>query len=169
MRGGGSRVLALAALLLAGCERELTPEEQAMADARDVALVKAANDVKPPLEQVTPEPIQFTDIERYDLFGAACNYAPGTSLGTRVVARETDAFVKIEGEVLRFASDPGSRELPLKTRSLYNGKEFSLRLEINGEGEPSGDETVDYEGSVELRDQYGRVVYEGTGVAQCGS
>jgi len=164
MRGG---VAIGALLMLAGCEREPSPEEQAMADARDVALVEAANEVMPPLDEVTPEPILLPDIERYDLYGEACNYAPGTSLGTRVVAREADAFVKIEGEIHRLAADPGSRELPLHTRTLYSGKEYSLRLNMVPQDDAEAEETPDYEGTVILRDQWGRVVYEGTGLAQC--
>ncbi|MBT2133774.1 hypothetical protein KK137_05450 [Croceibacterium sp. LX-88] len=155
-------------MLLAGCGNSSTPEEQALKDARDVAMVEAANKAEPPLELVTPEPILLPDLERYDLYGDACNYAPGTSLGTRVVAREADAFVKIDGEVQRFAADPGSRELPLGTRTLYNGKEFSLQLEIRGEGEATPDGKTNYEGTVTLRDPHGRPVYEGTGLAQCG-
>ena len=164
MRG---RVAIAALLVLAGCAREPSPEEQAMADARDVAMVEAANNVMPPLEEVTPEPILLPDIERYDLYGEACNYAPGTSLGTRVVAREADAFVKIEGEVHRLAADPGSRELPLHTRTLYNGKKYSLRLAMEQDGEAAEGQPANYEGAVTLRDEYGRVVYEGVGLAQC--
>lgn len=158
-----------AGLALAGCQKELTPEEEAAAAARDVAMVEAANDVMPPLRQVTPDPILLPDIERWDLYGEACNYAPGTSLGTRVVAREADAFLKVEGEVVRLAADPGSRELPMRTRTLYSGKEYSLRLEIDDAdpGEPAPDGSTNYEGTVQLRDEYGRVVYEGTGLAQC--
>lgn len=159
MRG---RLVAVALLLLAGCEKEPSPEEQALEDARDVAMVRAANDVMPPIQMVTPEPLLLPDIEQYDLYGEACNYAPGTSFGTRVVAREADAFVKIDGEVHRFAADPGSRELPMHTRSLYNGKEYSLRLALEQQVE-SGD----YEGSVTVRDRFGRVVYEGVGLAEC--
>lgn len=159
MRG---RLVAVALFLVAGCEKEPSPEEQALADARDIAMVKAANDVMPPIEMVTPEPILLPDIERYDLYGEACNYAPGTSFGTRVVARQADAFMKIEGEVHRFAADPGSRELPMRTRTLYNAKEYSVRLSIEEQ-----DGSSDYEGSVTLRDRFDRVVYEGTGLAQC--
>lgn len=160
--------LALAALLiLAGCGREVTPEEQAMADARDVAMVEAANEIMPPRKEVTPEPILLPDIERFDLYGQACNYAPGTSLGTRVVAREADAFMKIDGEVVRFAADPGSRELPMHTRTFYNGREYSLRLAIVEHAASDGGDTPDYEGAVTLRDRFGRVVYEGVGPAQC--
>ena len=86
-----------------------------------------------------------------------------------MVSREADAFVMIEGEIHRLAADPGSRELPMRTRTLYSGKEYSLRLAIEGEGggEPETAGIADYEGTVTLRDRYGRVVYEGTGLAQC--
>ena len=162
------RIWLLSLALLAGCDSGPSPEEQAISDARDVAMVEAANEAKPPLKEVTPEPLLMPDIERYDLFGEACNYAPGTSLGTRVIAREADAFVKIDGEVERLAADPGARELPMHTRTLYSGKSYSLRLALNGDGaEATG--AGDYEGSVTLRDAYGRVVYEGTGLAQCKS
>lgn len=161
---------AFAALIaLTGCGESMSPGEQALQDERDIAMVERANESMPPLREVTPEPILYPDIERNDLFGAACNYAPGTSLGTRVIARQADAFMKIDGEVVRFAADPGARELPLGTRSLYSGREYSLRLQIEGEGEQAGIETENYTGQVTLRDSHGRVVYEGEGLAQCGS
>ena len=168
MRTRGAGVIALV-LALAACGDDPSPEEQAQADARDVAMVEAANEAMPPLEEVTPEPILFPDIERYDLLGQACNYAPGTSLGTRVIAREADAFVKIDGEIVRLAADPGSRELPMHTRTLYSGKEYALRLQIAEQdaGEAAPDGSTNYEGNVQLRDAYGRLVYEGTGLAQC--
>lgn len=160
-----------ALLLLAGCGESATPEEQAMEDARDIAQVHAANEVMPPIELVSPEPILLPDIERYDLYGQTCNYAPGTSFGTRVISREADAFMKIDGEVVRFAADPGSRELPMRTRSLYNSREYALRLAVDGEETPEGGTEADgpneFEGAVTLRDRYGRVVYEGVGLAQC--
>lgn len=162
-------VLALGlAVVLPGCGEALTPEEQARRDERDIALVEQANEAMPPLREVTPEPLLYPDIERYDLYGEACSYAPGTSLGTRVFAREADAFVKIDGEVERFAADPGSRELPMRTRSLYNGRNFALRLTIDGESEAEGAEPGDnLEGTVQLFDKYGREIYKGTGLTQC--
>ena len=174
-------VLMGAALALTGCGDEPSPDEQAMADERDIAMVEQANKAMPPVRLVTPEPILLPDIERYDLLGEACSYAPGTSLGARVIAREADAFMKIDGEIERFAADPGSRELPAHSRSVYNSKAFSVVLTLRdasapGEGEPeretaksAGGGRENYEGSVTLRDAYGRVVYEGTGLAQCSS
>lgn len=174
--------LAVASMMIAGCGQELTPEEQAAKDERDIAMVERANEAGPPVRELSPDPILLPDVERYDLFGHACNYAPGTSLGTRVIARETDAWMKIGGEMVRFAADSGSRALPGKTRSLYSAKEYALQLALDDqkatqEVAPAEDtatpsetsETTDYEGTVTLRDAWGRVVYEGSGLAQCGS
>lgn len=167
------------ALALTGCSRELTPEEQALADERDIALVQKANNAIPPMVPVTPEPLLLPDIERFDMLGEACSYAPGTSLGARVIARQADAFMKIDGEIERFAADPGARELPAHTRSVYHSKNYSLRLDLHDDS-GSEDSKADgvsendlsggrgnYEGSVTLRDPHGRVVYEGVGLAQC--
>src|SRR5690606_29507196 len=50
---GLSAALALL-LLLAGGGEEMPPEEQARQDARDVAMVEAANQAAPPLRPITP-------------------------------------------------------------------------------------------------------------------
>ncbi|GAA0278665.1 hypothetical protein GCM10009127_19590 [Alteraurantiacibacter aestuarii] len=162
------KIIMIAALGCVACGHETSVEQQDMLDQQAVEMVEQANNVSPPLEEVTPEPILYPDIERYDIYGASCAYAPGTSLGARVIARQADAFMKVDGEILRFAADPGARELPYGTRSLYNGREYSLRLEIAGGGDVSGEETVDYEGTISLRDRWDRVVYRGSGTAQCG-
>jgi hypothetical protein len=166
------RIPVLAAVLVcAACDAELSPEEKQAQAERDIAMVEAANNALPPLRPVTPDPILYPDMEQHDLYGQACNYAPGTSLGTRVIAREGDAFVKIDGDVIRLAADPGSRELPAQSRSLYDGREYSLRLAIEGEGEPAAANSgvSEYQGTVSLRDRWGRVVYDGVGLAQCGA
>ncbi|HWK42519.1 MAG TPA: hypothetical protein VNR60_11375 [Croceibacterium sp.] len=163
-------VLGFGGCLLAGCGEALTPEEQARLDERDIAMVEKANEGSAPMREVTPEPLLYPDIERHDLYGESCSYAPGTSLGTRVFAREADAFVKIGGEIERFAADPGSRELPMRTRSLYNSRNYALRLRLDAgpDAESEGEaQDGNFEGTVQLFDKYGRVVYEGTGLAQC--
>ncbi len=156
------------ALACCACGENLTPEEQAQRDRQAVALVEQANSVEPGITEVVPETILYPDIERHDIYGASCAYAPGTSLGARVIARQADAFMKIDGEIVRFAADPGARELPYGTRSLYNGRAYSLRLQIAGDGIQSGEEVMEYEGTISLRDEYDRVIYTGTGTAQCG-
>lgn len=179
MRRCQSVLALLSVAALAGCGQGLSPEEQALKDERDIALVERANAAGPPVKEIAPDPIGAPDLERFDLLGKGCNYAPGTSLGTRVIAREADAWMKIDGEMIRFASDPGSRELPGKSRSLYSAKEYALQLALADKRETAavGDasttagagKTTNHEGTVTLRDAWGRVVYEGSGLAQCDS
>ncbi|MEO6042246.1 MAG: hypothetical protein ABIP41_10125 [Croceibacterium sp.] len=163
------RTILVALVALAACKADPPPEQREAEAQHDVAMVEKANDTLPPLEPIVPDPLTAADIERYDLLGEACAYAPGTNLATRVIARPSDAFAKIGKDVERFAADPGSRELPQHSRSLYSSKNYALRLTISGAGTPSGQGKTDYEGQVELRDLHGRVVYEGAGLARCGS
>ena len=156
---------------LASCGDELSEAERAERDRAVVERVREVNEAAPPLVEVVPEPILYPDMEAHDLFGLACSYAPGTSMGARVIAREADAFVKLDGDVIRFAADPGSRELPAKSRSLYNGREYSLRLDIIEKEAEAETETgvASFEGTVWLRDRWDRVIYQGTGAVNCGA
>ena len=121
-------VVPIVLMTLAGCGDGESASEKAALDAEGVAMVEQANAAEPPVESVTLEPILDPDKERYDLLGMACTYAPGTNLGARVIARENDAYIKIGDDMVRLAADPGSRELPMRSRTLYNGREYSLRL-----------------------------------------
>ena len=161
------RFILIAPAFLAGCHGQPS-DHRAAENQHEIAQVKAANSALPPVQEVIPEPITDADIQRYDLLGQSCAYAPGTSLGTLVIAREADAFAKIAGEVERFAADPGSRALPQRSRSLYNSKNYSLRLGITGSPSQTENRQADYEGTVELRDPHGRLLYSGTGLARCG-
>lgn len=112
--------------------------------------------------------ILYPDIERFEIYGASCAYAEGTSLGAKVIARNEDAFIKLDGDIVRFAADPGASELPYGSRSAYASDAYSLHLAIGGDGMQSGEEVMEYAGTIELRDGSGEVVYQASGAAQCG-
>lgn len=118
--------------------------------------------------QIEVGAILYPDIERYEIYGASCAYAEGTSLGAKVIAQNEDAFMKLNGEVIRFIADPGSSELPYGSRSAYTGDAYSLDLDISGDGMQSGEEVMEYAGTIELRDGNGEVIYRVTGAVQCG-
>lgn len=163
-------ILAVSLVALAACAQEPTKEELADEAERAIAVVERINNTPPPVVEVIPEAISYTDIEKHDMFGAACAYAPGTNLGARVIAREADAFVKVGGEVMRLAADPGASEMPSSTYSLYNGTTYSLRLTIESEGreDPVSIGTTLYDGTMFLRDSWDRVIYQGDGLVSCG-
>lgn len=163
-------------LMLAACgEPELTAEQQEAAERQAIAAVEAAQVI--PAEPVTPEPILFADIERYDLFGAGCSFLPDgkpaeapDGAGVLALASERGAYIKIDGELHRLAPDAGSSELPLGTRGKYDGKAFAIILDIaSEEGVPSGAETTDFPARLVLHNARDQTVYTATGIAQCGS
>lgn len=159
----------LAVVALAACQGEMSEEERAAADAAAAERVREANDAPPPMVEIVPDAIGYPEMEANDLLGLACAYAPGTSMGARVIARETDAYMKIDGEMERFVADPGSRELPAKTRTLYNSREYVLRLAIEDEVAQGEIEDTNYEGTIWLYDRWDRIVYTGTGTVNCGA
>ena len=161
--------LPLLALALAACADEPTPQQKAASDAADVAEVEANQEAPP--EAMVPEPILYPDIEKYGLFGAGCNFLPeGAGLGAVALAQIDKGYMKRDGEVLTFAADKGSAQNPLMSWTKYDGKDYSMTLELSGgEGEQSGMETVDFDAELIVRDGKDRVVYQSEGIAQCGS
>jgi len=156
-------------LLVAACGKdEPSPSEKARADDADVAAVKAAQ--VPPPTPVTPERILYPDIERYDLFGAGCNFAPKGSMAAVVLAQPGHGYMKIDGKLEAFAPDAGSGDLPLGAKGKYTAGAWSFVLDLAAEeGEQSGSETVNYPAHLVLRNDRDQIVYEANGVAQCGS
>ena len=163
-------VIALA-IALSACNEEPSAAEKAAQDAADIAKVEAINDSVPPPQQIKLEAITYPDIEKHDLFGAGCNFAPdGGGIGAVFLGMKQTGYFKHEGRIVRLAADAGSPELPLESHEQYDGKEYSAELKIEeGEGEQSGIETVDFAGHLTVRDSSEQPVYEADGVVQCGS
>ena len=169
-------LLVLSLLALAGCGEEVSPEERARRDAEAIAAVRATQVT--PAVPVSLQPIGFFDIEGQGAIGLGCSFVAdddrvGGETGegeALAIAMGDAAFVKRSGEVLRLAPDPGSPENPLGTRAKYDGREFSLKLDLqDGEGEQIGMETMGYDARLTLTDGRDRVVYRAEGIAECGA
>ena len=157
--------LALLATLAACAPGQSAAEKRAEED-RAIAQVEAAQDSKPPLEMIAPQPILFADIQKHKLFGAGCAFAPGASMGAVLLTRAKAAYLKLDDRPLRFASDPGSAKLPLDTVSRYVGKEMALSLTRTA-GEAI--EATRWPGHLVVTDPFDRVIYEADGQVQCGA
>jgi hypothetical protein len=156
--------------VLAACaSEEPSAAEKEAHDEAKIAAVEQAQEIPP--TPISLEPIAYPDIEKHDLFGASCAFAPdGGGLGALVLAMEKGAYIKLDGKIERLAPDPGSPELPLGARGKYDGKRNSLILDLaEGEGEQEGMETVNFPARLVVRNERDQVVYEADGVAQCGS
>ena len=154
------------ALALAACADEPTAAEKKAADDRASAQVEAVQTQKPPPQMLEPQPILFGDIQRYNLFGAGCAFAPAGSMGAVLLTREKVAYVKLADRMVRFASDPGSAKLPLGTVSRYIGKEFAASLTRTDDEEG---EAARFSGHLTITDPFDQVVYDADGLIQCGA
>lgn len=166
-----SRVDAAAAiLLLAACQGEPTPQQKAAQDARDIAEVEAIQNQKPPPQRLRPQPIRFDDIQAHRLFDAGCAFAPGGSMGAVLLAQAKAGYIKLDGRIIRLASDPGSAQLPLGAWSRYTGKEFAVSLTKSvGDGEPQGADSLRWPGHLTITDPFDQVIYDEDGSVQCGA
>ncbi|RDC59890.1 hypothetical protein HME9302_01087 [Alteripontixanthobacter maritimus] len=168
MRKSFLLVLLAAPMALAGCGGEPSAEEQAAIDAAALAEIEAASVV--PAAPLNLQPILYPDIEKNELYGASCAFAPGGSFGAVALAMEDAGYLKYEDTVQLLAPDAGSAEGPLGSREKYDGREYSFRLErTTADSESAGMDSVDYRARLVVRDGQDRIVYEQDGNAQCGA
>ncbi|HTN15664.1 MAG TPA: hypothetical protein VL094_12750 [Sphingomonadaceae bacterium] len=158
------RLLLLAsAALLASCGKEPAEEHETI----DTATVEKA--LRGKAVPVELQPIRLPDIEKHKLYGTSCAFAPeGGGLGAVAMAMEDAGYLKIGKEVLRYAADKGSAELPFGTRTQYDGRINSFDLLPDGGAAPAQSGTsVTFPGRLIVRDTHERVVYDQPGEIQC--
>ncbi|MFN2100741.1 hypothetical protein [Altererythrobacter sp. MF3-039] len=153
-------MLALCTVLVA-CEQEMSVEEQR-------AAVEASQ--VPPVIPEEPQAIRYTDIEKYEIYGSSCAFAPeGGGLGALAIAMADAGYMKIDGDIVSFSPDTGSGELPLGARERYTDTHYSFVLTLDqDQGRQAGYETQDFPARLVLRNERDQVVYQAKGLAQCG-
>ena len=160
-----------ALLLLTACgEEQMSEDERAAEDARLVAEVEMANGVKPSPRPLDLQAILYPDIERHDLFGTSCSFVPaGGGLGALFLGMSDAGYFKIGGELVQLAADSGSPELPFGAREKYTGEVHAVQLTIDGAGDATDPESVNYTARLTITDEFGQTVYDEAGNAQCGA
>lgn len=160
--------IVVAPLALAACGG-MTPAEEE--EARQAAVAQVEAHQEPPPEMLELDPIRFADIEKFDLFGAGCNFSPGDDASAPVALAQADAGYLIRrGELQRLASDKGSAEMPYMSYRKYDGLRYSFTLDFDeAKGRQSGYETMDYDGVLTVRDGSDNVLYTAEGLVQCGA
>ncbi|MCB2080141.1 MAG: hypothetical protein KDE55_20895 [Novosphingobium sp.] len=157
-------------LALAGCGQTMSADEKANSDASDVAYVEAVQDRHPPVETIAPQPITFTDIEAHDLFGAGCYILVGDAEEMVFLGDDVRGAIKLDGEIVGFAADTGSPELPYASRERYTGKAYWVELhKADVEGTPYGEESIRWPGTIAIYDRWERPIYSAKGTLECGA
>lgn len=149
-------------LALSACSSEREPS-----DAQAVAAVEAAQDMKHPVEPITPQAILYPDISKNKLHGTGCAFvARGGGIGAVLLAQDTRGVLKINGEIRTLAPDTGSAKLPKGSWSRYTGKEYALTLTALGPVEAVGT-SEHFDGKLVITDEFERPVYDAIGNVQC--
>ncbi|ABD26565.1 hypothetical protein Saro_2126 [Novosphingobium aromaticivorans DSM 12444] len=154
-------LISLALLGTSGCG------EKAPSDAEAIAAVEAAQDGKPPVKPLQPQPILYPDITQNKLHGTGCAFvADGGGLGAVLLAQDKRGIIKLDGHVEVLAPDAGSHKMPKGSWSRYTGKERALTLTAIGPITPAGG-ADQFKGKLIITDAFERPVFEATGDVQC--
>ena len=144
-------------------------QKNADEDARAIAQVNAAQDAKPPIKPITPQPIMFFDITGHKLYGSGCNFVPADGgMGAVLLAQDGRAIIKLADQLVTLAADKGSARLPQGAWSRYSGKQYALTLSRidDGKGKQLGVVST-FDGDLVITDPFDRVVYTAKGNVQC--
>lgn len=163
-------IMIAAALGLSGCKPAPTPAQQAVADAKAIAQVEAANHSYGPPVALDPEPIHPADLDRAGLLDAGCAFTAAGQTDPLLIARPKRAVMKLGHNLTGFASDPGSTALPIGTWTHYVGKAGSLRIvKADGDGGLGGQGGLEWSATLIVTDEHDRTVFSSPGRLRCGA
>lgn len=74
--------------MLAACSDGSDPAK----DAADIAEIEEMHDM-PAIKQISPEHISYPDIEKNNLFGVSCGFAPGNSMRVLFLAMDEHGYM----------------------------------------------------------------------------
>jgi hypothetical protein len=143
------------ALVACGGGDERQPYRK-LSDKDATAIVKQVNDASVPIQ---PEPILEHEIRRLRFRSVGCVFSPGTGgHGAMVLAMKEAGYIKVKGEMVRFAADDGSAMLKQGIRARYFGTSHWFRLTF-----------TDDQGGAHLivGDHADNIVFESEGKAWC--
>ena len=75
----------------------------------------------------------------------------------------------INGEAKGFAADHGSIEVYPGVRQQYDGKEFSLEIQLEPDDPADRGNPHYWPAKVTIHDRYERLVYQGVGLVNCAA
>ena len=149
--------------LLAACD---PPEQGEKERLSDVAEVERAQTL-PPIP-IVPDMIAHADLEKHGLLGPGCHVPAGGGKNLLALVNERLAYIIVEGELERFAADPGSATLGFGVHARYSGTSRSMEWWLDEDmARQTKDGLTDYPGTLTIRDAAGAVVWAHQGPVRC--
>lgn len=162
-------LLPVCVFALAACAPEERTLAQQEADAeRAIAEVEAAQ--TPPPDVVTPERITAEERTRFGLSDRGCAFAVNNpELGAQAILQMNVGYLKLDGEMERFAPDAGAGDGPAGTSTRYDGDSHGVEVRFDtSRAAQASSERVSVPTRITLQDGRGRTVYVADGTALCG-
>ncbi|WP_324694987.1 hypothetical protein [Novosphingobium sp. RL4] len=157
-------ILGLAVVtLLSACGQE-DPGGQTAEDAQDIAKVERMS--KEPFKPIIPRPITEIDVARYGLDKPGCAFRKPDQKDPIFIANEEEGFMRIAGDLKRYAAKVESAQLPGNARSTYVGLASWVDL-VSLPGKGSGSDTMHWPAKLILHDAQERVAFMAEGEVSC--
>jgi hypothetical protein len=152
-----------AAMLVNCSNADEVAKRTAAEDARAIVAVEAAQKRVPPVDFVTLQPIS-------DSGDQPCSFNFPASVKPPVFRFGPDAGkVVIDGNAKGFAADHGSIEVYPGVRQQYDGKEFSLQIQLDTDDPANRGDPHHWPAKLTMSDRFERPVFYGVGLVTCGA
>lgn len=159
-----SSALALAALVsLSACGGE-DPARKEAEDAHDVAMVERMS--KEPFKPILPKPITRIDIDRYGLDKPGCQFRKRGEADPIFIGNAEEGFMRIEGDLKRYAAKLESAQLPGNARTTYVGLSSWVDL-VSLPDRAGGSDNTHWPARLVLHDAQERVAFLADGEVTC--
>ena len=163
-------IILAGALLSAACSASEDQAKPVTSDAQAIAEVERLG--TPPVLPVQPQPITFSDLEKYGLFGAGCYFLDGNGAKASMlfIASDEKGWMILESKLVELSADRSSAEMPYLSWSRYVGLAQTVVLQRDqAKARSTGPETESAPGEITIRDENDRVVFTRKGLIDCGA
>lgn len=159
---------AMIAALLAGCggeeHRAREAAEKAADNAHDVAMVERMS--REPFKPILPKEIGAVDMARYGLDRAGCAFRKDGAKDPLFLAGSEEGFMRIAGDLNRYAAKNESAQLPGGAHATYIG--LSSWVELVRLPDAGTDSTQDrWPARLVIHDAQERVAFQANGTVDC--
>jgi len=152
-----------AGMLLSGCKEESSARRAAQ-DAQDIAMVERLS--KEPFKPIIPKPITEVDMTRYGLERVSCAFRKQGESDPVFLAGSDEGFMRIAGDLKRFAAKTESAQLPGDARSTYIGLSSWVDFIRQADGGDGGSQDT-WPARMIIHDSQERVAFMSDGTMTC--
>ncbi|TCM22015.1 hypothetical protein EDF56_101695 [Novosphingobium sp. PhB165] len=150
---------------LAACGQG-SPARKDAEDAHDIAMVERMS--KEPFKPILPKPITRIDIDRYGLDKPGCTFRKQGDADPLFIANAEEGFMRIEGDLKRYAAKLESAQLPGNARATYVGLSTWVDL-VSLPDKAGGSDNTHWPARLVLHDSQERVAFLADGEVTCRS